>query len=370
MYHHHKLAVSCLTIVADSWTTDPILANYKFCNTFRVLDRVSQYIITEVIEKGPQRREEITFRVLLFSTYTNIRTYEILRKKINPFTWEAYKRADYEKVLRGLYDNGITIYTGAYQKPAPELGFAENFMNHLAFLEVLMQELPAQLRDAKYIADIFDYLRTFKSMGDFTAYQLILNLSYSNVMNFSEYDFVEICIGSRRGLKRCFSQTIPRSVEVDLVRWMQMTQHEHFQRLGIEFNGLGPDHLPMMLCDIEHMLCELDKYIRQCTNKSMGRPFTPSGTLPKLRLPKAWSIKSRHALRIRSLQEAEAEILEKYVVESIKDHREVNGVREFHVFWEGYPEDEATWEPESSLMEDAPSVVRAYLKSIQGRTCS
>lgn len=347
------------------WTTDPILAGYKFCNTFRVLDRVSQYIVTEVVEKGPQRREEVTFRVLLFSMYTSIRTYETLRKKIKPFTWEAYKRADYESVLRDLYDNGVSIYTGAYQKPAPELGFTENFMNHLAFLEVLMRELPAQLRDAEYMADVFDYLRTFKSMGAFTAYQLVLNLSYSNVINFSDYDFVAICIGSRRGLQRCFGETIPRSAEVDIVRWMQLSQDEHFERLGIRFNGLGPDHLPMMLCDIEHTLCELDKYIRKCDNKTPGRPFVPTRTLGKMRLPKAWSHKSRHVLRIRSEQEAETEVLEKFVVESIEAHREVNGVREFHVFWEGYPEDEATWEPEDSLMEDAPSVVRAYLKFIQ-----
>ncbi|KAG8218724.1 hypothetical protein J3R82DRAFT_4393 [Butyriboletus roseoflavus] len=347
------------------WTTDPILANYKFCNTFRVLDRVSQYIVTEVIEKGPQRREEVTFRILLFSTYTSIRTYETLRENIQPFTWKAYKRANYERVLRDLYNRGVSIYTGAYQKPAPELGFAENFMNHLGFLEVLMQELPAQLRDAKYMADVFEYLRTFKSMGDFTAYQLILNLSYSDVVHFSEYDFVVIGVGSRRGLQRCFRETVPRSVEVEMVRWMLITQYEHFQRLGIEFKGLGPKCLPMMLCDIEHTLCELDKYIRKCTNKSMGRAFGPSGNLGKPRLPKAWSHKSRGVLRIKSQEEAEAEVLEKFIIEAIKGHRVVDGVREFHVLWKGYPDDEATWEPEGSLIEDAPDVVRAYLKTVQ-----
>ena len=75
-------------------------------------------------------------------------------------------------------------------------------------------------------------------------------------------------------------------------------------------------------------------------------------------------------MRIKSQTEAEAEVLEKFIVESIEGHRMVDGVREFHVFWEGYSEDEATWEPEDSLMEDAPSVVRAYLKTIQGRVSS
>lgn len=331
-----------------------------------MLDRVSQYIVTEVIEKGPQRREEVTFRIVLFSTFTSIRTYETLRDNIKPFTWKAYKRADYERVLRDLYDKRISIYTGAYQKPAPELGFAENFMNHLAFLEVLMRELPAQLRNAKYMADVFEHLRTFKSIGDFTAYQLVLNLSYSDVINFSEHDFVVMGPGSRKGLNRCFSENIPRPVEVNIVRWMQISQYEHFERLGIEFNGVGPNHLPMMLCDIEHTLCELDKYIRKCSNVSPGRPFGPSGKLGKLRLPRAWSHKSRLALRIKSQEEAEAEVQEKFMVEAINDHRVVKGVREFYVLWEGYAEDEATWEREASLMEDAPSAVRAYLKTVQG----
>lgn len=44
-----------------------MLQNHKFCNTFRILDRGSQYLVTEVIEKGPQDLEEVTFRVLLFS---------------------------------------------------------------------------------------------------------------------------------------------------------------------------------------------------------------------------------------------------------------------------------------------------------------
>ncbi|KAG6327393.1 hypothetical protein ID866_11696, partial [Astraeus odoratus] len=247
------------------WTTDPILRSHKFCNTFRVLDRGCQYLIAEVIEIGPQSLEEVTFRVLLFSLYTSTNTYETLRRKIQPFTWADYKRDNYEKVLRQLYDKGIPIYTGAYQKPAPDLGFAENFMNHLVFMEVLMQELPDRLKKAEYMADIFEWLRTFRSMGDFTSYQLLLNLSYSNVMNFSDNDFVVIGIGSRRGLQRCFKGNIPRCAEVDLVRWIQSSQNEHFARLGLTFNGLGPEHRPMMLCDIEHTLCELDKYIHEET---------------------------------------------------------------------------------------------------------
>lgn len=350
------------------WTEDPILQNHKFCNTFRILDRGCQFLVTEVIEKGPQTLEEVTFRVLLFSLYTNPKTYETLRKKIHSFTWKGYKRANYEKVLRQLYNGKGPIYTGAYQKPAPDLGFAEAFMNHLAFMEVLMQELPDRLNKAEYMADVFEWLRTFKSMGDFTAYQLLLNLSYSNVMNFSDHDFVVISIGSRRGLQRCFDGNVPRSAEVDLVRWMQLSQSGHFSRLGLTFNGLGHERRPMMLCDIEHTLCELDKYIRKCNNpSSKGHLFRGTGELGEIRIPMAWCHEDRRILRIKNRVEAETEALERFVVESIVDHRLVDGVREFLVFWEGYGEDEVTWEPEESLMEDVPNMVKAYLKSVKDK---
>ncbi|KAL4075925.1 hypothetical protein V8B97DRAFT_1863210 [Scleroderma yunnanense] len=347
------------------WTEDPILQNHKFCNTFRILDRGCQFLVTEVIEEGPQSLEEVTFRVLLFSLYTNPKTYETLRKTIHPFTWKEYKRANYEKVLRQLYNERSAIYTGAYQKPAPDLGFPEAFMNHLAFMEVLMQELPDRLNKAEYMADVFEWLRTFKSIGDFTAYQLLLNMSYSNVMNFSEYDFVVISIGSRRGLQRCFNGNIPRSVEVDLVRWMQLSQKDHFLRLGLMFNGLGDECRLMMLCDIEHTLCELDKYIRICDKPSKGHPFKGTGKLGQMRLPQAWYHEDRRILRIRSKVEAETEAEERFVVESIVDHRLVDGMQEFLVFWEGYREDEATWEPKASLMEDVPHIVKAYLKKVK-----
>ncbi|KAG2042930.1 hypothetical protein BDR03DRAFT_489917 [Suillus americanus] len=346
------------------WTDDPILQAYPFCNTYRVLDRVSQYIITEVIEKGSQDPTELVFRILLFNTFTSINTYDTLRRAIEPFTWATYERADYERVLRRLYDDRVSIYTGAFQKPAPSLGFVENFMNHLALIEVLMEELPMRCTEAEYIADVFEWLCTFKSMGDFTAYQLVLNLSYSSVLNFSDHDFVVVGLGSRRGLQRCFEGLIPRKREVDIIRWMQLTQSDHFSRLDLKFNGLGPGARPIMLCDIEHTLCEVDKYVRKLGTPAR-RAFHPSGALPKMCLPKAWTLPERLSLRIKCQKEAEVEFIEKFVVSSIQSHRGVEGEREFLVFWEGYSSDDASWEPEDMLADDAPNAIREYWERAQ-----
>lgn len=47
------------------WTGDPILARHKFTSVYRAADRVSQYLIREVIYAGPQDQDEMVFRVLL-----------------------------------------------------------------------------------------------------------------------------------------------------------------------------------------------------------------------------------------------------------------------------------------------------------------
>jgi hypothetical protein len=143
---------------------------------------VSQYIIAEVIEKGSQDLTELVFRILLFNTFTSINTYETLRRSaITPFTWSSYERADYERVLRRSYDDKVSIYTGAFLKPAPNLGFVENFMNHLVLMEVLMKTCPCS---AQRPSTLQASLNGCASMGDFTAYQLSEDVFGKGDVNF------------------------------------------------------------------------------------------------------------------------------------------------------------------------------------------
>ena len=68
------------------WTTDSILANYPFTNVFRVFDRVSQYILHNVINRGDQSLREQCFRVMLFRTFNKEETWEYMEKKLGELT--------------------------------------------------------------------------------------------------------------------------------------------------------------------------------------------------------------------------------------------------------------------------------------------
>jgi hypothetical protein len=184
-------------------------------------------------------------------------------REIGAPTWATYKRDTYENALRRAKDSGMALYTGSFQKPAPKHGYPENFVNHLKLLELLMEDdLPGRFVAATRMADIFDWLLTFKGMGAFNAYQLLLNLTYTGLTDFSDANsFVVLGPGSRAGLKRCFIQDLSPDQLLDIIRWMKSTQHEHFSRLGLSCT-LGPPgstHHRMQLCDIEHTLCEIDK---------------------------------------------------------------------------------------------------------------
>src|SRR5690348_17308365 len=46
------------------WTRDPVLQRYKFTNVYRACDRVSQYLIREVIPNGDNSAREVFFRTI------------------------------------------------------------------------------------------------------------------------------------------------------------------------------------------------------------------------------------------------------------------------------------------------------------------
>jgi hypothetical protein len=342
-----------------------------------VLDKVSQYIIANVIEKGSQDPVELVFRITLFNIFTKVETWELLQDELGPLTWATYNRKAYKDVLGKAKYEGQTLYTGSFQKPAPDFGFKDAYMNHLALLEVFMaNDLTGKLAESAFMADIFEWLAAFPGMGYFTTYQLLLNLSYSSVMNFSGMDFVVPGLGASSGLAKLFGHSMALArhavpdIEIDVIRWLAKTQTQHFKRLGLDFTGLGPDRMPMELADIEHTLCEVDKYSRIAHPKLQGlggrTQMRGSGFRPSLvpyptkaRLPKAWFHPARKISRIRP---GGLPVVDKrFTVARVGKRREGKAGVEYLVYWHGYSDKDATWEAEETLVQDAPEAVEEFL---------
>ncbi|WP_367270243.1 nucleotide kinase domain-containing protein [uncultured Eubacterium sp.] len=56
------------------WTTDKVLQKYKFTNAYRASDRISQYLIKNIIYSFNNDTEDLLFRILLFKIFNKIST--------------------------------------------------------------------------------------------------------------------------------------------------------------------------------------------------------------------------------------------------------------------------------------------------------
>jgi hypothetical protein len=242
------------------WTADPILATYRFTNCYRAADRVSQYLIKEVIYRGSQDADEVLFRILLFRFFNRISTWEYLLSVFGELTWATFRLDRYDQVLTKAFCGGERIYSAAYVIPAPRLGGLRKHTNHLTLLEHMLRGgLGHRLAASGSMAEGFDLLRGYAGIGDFLAFQLLIDINYSTMINFDEMDFVVPGPGATDGLRKCFGPGV-RGMEADIIRYVSDTQEKHFDRLGLRFCGLNGRRL--QLIDCQNLFCEVDKYAR------------------------------------------------------------------------------------------------------------
>ena len=91
-------------------TKDSSLLKYKFTNTYRASDRVSQYLIRDVIYKGSQKADELFFRIILFKTFNKIETWVRLSEEFGEIRYSEYSFERYNRFLTGLMSKGVRIY--------------------------------------------------------------------------------------------------------------------------------------------------------------------------------------------------------------------------------------------------------------------
>jgi hypothetical protein len=244
------------------WTDDPILQEFKFTNAYRASDRVSQYLIKQVIYTGEQSPEELFFRILVFKLFNKIETWELLK---NAFGFPSYRDYDYrayDRVLTKAISNGERIYSAAYIMPSGSSTFGTS-RKHRANLKLLQQmmddEVPLKIAESKTMFEVFTLLRSYPMLGDFLAYQYATDINYSPLSDFSEMEFVVPGPGAKGGISKCF-ESLGGLSEADIIKVVTNRQAEEFDRLGLRFQDLWGR--PLQLIDCQNLFCEVDKYSR------------------------------------------------------------------------------------------------------------
>ena len=252
------------------WTTDVILQAHKFTNAYRASDRVSQYLIRHVIYDGDQSPTEVFFRIMLFKLFNKIETWNLLKDSLGQPRWDEYSFERYDEPLNRAFEGGFRIYSAAYIMPSGgTFGHQRKHRNHLKLIEMLMRDnVSERLQNSASMREGFELLRSYPTIGDFLAYQLITDINYSEITDYSESDFVIPGPGAKDGIRKCFPDLGSMS-ESDVIRMVAERQSEEFARLGLEFRSLWGR--PLQLIDCQNLFCEVDKYARVAHPHISGR---------------------------------------------------------------------------------------------------
>ena len=389
------------------WTDDPILRQHNFTNVFRIYDRVTQYVICNVIGKGDQDFHETCFRVILFRCFNRISTWELLLAHFGELTWREFNLSAYEKVLYREYRRNNKLYGASYILPAPELGGTSldgskvktNYANHLRLLKVMMEsDLPGQLAQLSELSDAWERISLYPGMGVFLAFQyvtlfptcwtfpcltvrrLLLDLNMIPRLSFPE-DWAVCGPGAVSCLIKIFGPEV-KGLCGEALAWLHQTQDIHFARLGISHERrprIGSTH-ELSLVDFEHSLCECDVYSRKAHPEIKGRRLhiaskrsfsTNRPPPPSAVLPSGWSpvTEAVHA-RARTKRTAPPPVDSTdpdpawTLSHVVKQAPGPNGNMLYLVRYEGYGPEDDLWLPEVDLV-DAPEVLADWQAFIE-----
>lgn len=251
------------------WTDDEILRTHRFTNCYRASDRVSQFLIRHVIYEGSQAPEEVLFRTLVFKLFNRESTWNLLSEQLGKLEWRTFDFETYNRVLTEAFESEQRLYSAAYVMPSPKLGEVRKHSNHLRLIELMLNDdLSEQIQHASDLEMAFEILRSYPSLGDFLAFQYLIDINYSEMTSFDEKDFVVAGPGAKDGIRKCFG---PGSIgiESEIINYMVVNQRAEFERLCLEFNGLKGRALQPIDC--QNLFCEVDKYSRVAHPEIQGK---------------------------------------------------------------------------------------------------
>lgn len=282
-------------------TEDDTLEAYKFTNVYRAMDRVSQYLIKNVIYSSDGFTDkDILLRIIVFKIFNKPETWEYLESEVGTICLENFNLERINTTLTKRRETG-PIFNNAYMMTGTHSSYNHLDFKHEKWLQMVKDELVGnevfdRIIDADSLADVFSYLRGCSFIGDFLAYQYAIDMNYSTVINFSEDSFVKAGIGAIRGIKKCFkADSVKKYSNEDIIRFTQ-DNFDSYQK-KFEFNEFKPlfGRAPTLI-DIQNCFCETDKILRvklpelQVKNKRIKQRYKETPQPLELFFPPKWGI--------------------------------------------------------------------------------
>lgn len=272
MTERHRIYLRREEGMAKPWTKDLILQRYRFCNVYRELDTVTIWIRKNIRE--PYRAHPHLWFMLAMARQINWpdTLQEIMDRGGWPDAKYDWKKA--RKIMLARQARGDQLYTGAYMLNAhgtkPDDPKDKAFFTTKLVLDSVWQNR-VEITKAFELGTMraaWESLLPHHGWGPFTAYEVVCDARYTRYGNSGGWNALATAWanpgpGAFRGLNRLHGREVmPNGDRERAVAEMQAY-----------LAWISPrwDFAPTLeMREIEHCLCEFDKYER--TRLGEGRP--------------------------------------------------------------------------------------------------
>lgn len=287
MNERHRIYLDKRDKMLPPWTSDWIFNTYRFCNVFRELDTVTVWVRKNIRE--PYANHPYLWFMLAIARTIN--WPPTLQRLMDAGAWPSVDGEwDWRKaarVLQLMMNERKKVYTGAYMIRAES--DPNNPWYDRTKQEYICGCVLGNLWNARdNIHDIFDHTATsslslqymhevfkkFHGWGPFMSYELVTDLRRTRYLELAPdiYTWANAGPGAIRGLNRLSGAAIGTPLRPELAN----TQMVSLLRIARGADGVrSPLSLELRsknleMRDIEHSLCETDKYLR--VKNGEGRP--------------------------------------------------------------------------------------------------
>tara|TARA_R110000787_G_scaffold19522_3_gene58487 strand:+ start:9352 stop:10182 length:831 start_codon:yes stop_codon:yes gene_type:complete len=238
------------------WTDDEILQTYSFCNVYRELDKVTVWI-RENWKEPYADHPNLPFAMAMAR---QINWPDTLQELGFPEHWNPER---IKAIMQGRMDRKEKVYTGAYMLTGT-LGGTKVEQTIDKILTPLYKNPPTIYKNSleKTWAEYLPYA----GFSGFMAYEVVTDLRHSKYLENAEdiMTWANAGPGAKRGLNRIHGRLLEQTIKP---RQLTIEMQELLDMAGDYIGSFLPD---LEMREIEHCLCEYDKYER--VRLGEGRP--------------------------------------------------------------------------------------------------
>lgn len=259
------------------WTKDPILANYRFCNIYRELDTVSQWINNNVIKPN----EDNPNLPILLGLSRIINWPDTLQQLMDDEVWpeRSFNKERFYRSLERRKLSGKKVVTGAYivnsifpkdyhPKDSSKIGYVAE----ITATNLWKNRMELSRAGKSSLKEFVNTLGKLHGWGSFRSYQVVVDLTYSKKWLGTAHDlntFNSPGPGTQRGLNRYFTGskklTLPKKDLGPLIVQLRDEVNRKLRELVPKewmTGNMKTGFQELTLSNVSNLCCEWDKMER------------------------------------------------------------------------------------------------------------